>query len=214
MIWKEHSKVLEGSHAYLSPSQYSWLNWDTSNADAIRTTYYHKRYSTQIGVVLHALASTVIRKGIIINKSDSKLLLLELLKNDIPEASFDIKALFPNWRAYVNDCITTGMTTEQLLYYSDVAFGTSDAIRFDKNNLLIFDYKSGVTPASPHQLEIYAALFCLEYGNMLGFGPGDINYELRIYQNNDIWIGKPTGVDIAPVMDKIVLLDKILRGEA
>lgn len=62
------------------------------------------------------------------------------------------------------------------------------------------------------QLEIYAALFCLEYK----IKPGDIRMELRIYQNDEILVHEPTAEDILPIMDKIVhvnkMLEKIERG--
>ena len=57
------------------------------------------------------------------------------------------------------------------------------------------------------QLEIYAALFCLEYNKK----PGDIDMELRIYQNNEIVIHHPTAEDILPIMDKIMTFDKIIE---
>ena len=53
---------------------------------------------------------------------------------------------------------------------------------------------------------IYAALFCLEYK----IRPGDIEIELRIYQNDEIIYHNPTAEEIAPIMDTIVHLDKIL----
>ena len=63
---------------------------------------------------------------------------------------------------YVNDCIGWGMTPEQILYYSDNAFGTADAISFRNMILRISDLETGETPASEKQLEVYAAFFCLE----------------------------------------------------
>ena len=57
------------------------------------------------------------------------------------------------------------------------------------------------------QLEIYAALFCLEYR----VKPGDIEIELRIYQNDEVLYHRPTAEDILPIMDKIVHLNKILE---
>ena len=57
------------------------------------------------------------------------------------------------------------------------------------------------------QLEIYAALFCLEYK----IKPGDIRMELRIYQNDEILVHEPTAEDILPIMDKIVHVDKMLE---
>ena len=56
------------------------------------------------------------------------------------------------------------------------------------------------------QLEIYAALFCLEYK----IKPADIDIELRIYQSDDIMIFTPTVEDIVPIMDKIITSDKII----
>ena len=53
---------------------------------------------------------------------------------------------------------------------------------------------------------VYAALFCLEYR----VKPGEIEMELRIYQNDEILYHKPTAEDILPIMDKIVHLDKML----
>lgn len=53
---------------------------------------------------------------------------------------------------------------------------------------------------------VYAALFCLEYR----VKPGEIEMELRIYQNDEILYHKPTAEDILPIMDKIVHLDKVL----
>lgn len=105
---------------------------------------------------------------------------------------------------YVNDAIGFRMRPEQVLYFSDNCFGTTDAISFKSGVLRIHDLKTGVTPASLHQLEIYTALFCLEYG----IKPGDIEIELRIYQNDDVLVGKPEGPDIVPIMDKIIIFDK------
>ena len=108
---------------------------------------------------------------------------------------------------YVNDAIGFKMRPEQILYYSDNCFGTADAIIFKKNFLRIHDLKTGVTPASLHQLEIYTALFCLEYE----IKPGDIEIELRIYQNDDILVGNPTKEDIMPIMNKIIIFDRIIE---
>ena len=58
------------------------------------------------------------------------------------------------------------------------------------------------------QLEIYAALFCLEYK----IKPSDIQIELRIYQNDDILVANPTAEDIVPIMDKIIHTNKLLEN--
>jgi hypothetical protein len=108
--------------------------------------------------------------------------------------------------AYVNDAIGFKMSTEVVLYYSDKFFGTADAISFRDNTLRIHDLKTGITPVKMEQLEIYAALFCLEYK----IKPGEIDMELRIYQNNEVLVHKPTAEDILPIMNKIIHLDKLL----
>ena len=110
--------------------------------------------------------------------------------------------------AYVNDAIGYKMDTEVVLFYSPRFFGTADAICFRNNFLRIHDLKTGKTPVHMEQLEIYAARFCLEYQ----VKPGEIDMELRIYQNNEIIIHNPTAEDILPIMDKIIHLDKLLES--
>ena len=109
--------------------------------------------------------------------------------------------------AYVNDAIGFKMTPEVVLYYSDRFFGTADAISFRNNVLRIHDLKTGKNEAHMEQLMVYAALFCLEYK----IKPGEIEIELRLYQNDDIRYHNPTAEEIVPIMDKIVHLDKILE---
>lgn len=107
---------------------------------------------------------------------------------------------------YVNDAIGYRMEPEKALFYSVNCFGTADAISFHKNKLRVHDLKTGVSPTSELQLYVYAALFCLEYG----YKPGEIEFELRIYQDSEIRIYEPTTDEIAHVMDKIVSADKII----
>lgn len=109
--------------------------------------------------------------------------------------------------AYVNDAIGFQMETEVVLFYSERFFGTADAISFNGKLLRIHDLKTGKNPADIEQLYVYAALFCLEYG----IKPASIDYELRLYQNDEIDTHNPTGEDILPIMDKIVRLDKLLE---
>ena len=73
--------------------------------------------------------------------------------------------------------------------------------------------KTGSTPASFKQLEIYAALFCLEYR----VDPLKIQYELRIYQNDEVLIETPSGAEIEDIMRKIIIFDEQidkLKGES
>lgn len=108
---------------------------------------------------------------------------------------------------YVNDAIGFKMTPEQPLFYSENCFGTADAICFRNDFLRIHDFKSGVTPAHMEQLLVYEALFCLEYN----VKPGEIESELRLYQNDEILICNPAADEILPIMDKIIRFDKLIN---
>ena len=173
---------LEGLHAPFSPSQSAWLRYDDNKAMEV----YLNRKSAEMGSKLHAWAKETIDLGI--KQPRSK------------------KTLY----AYVNDAIGYKMSTEVVLYYSNRFFGTADAISFRNNVLRIHDLKTGkVGKIESHmeQLEIYAALFCLEYN----IKPGNIEIELRVYKNDDVICHNPTAEDIVPIMDKIVHLDKVLE---
>ena len=85
--------------------------------------------------------------------------------------------------------------------------GTADAISFRNNFLRIHDLKTGTRPVHVEQLEIYAALFCLEYK----VKPADIKIELRIYQNDEILVHEPEAEEIIVIMNKIIHLNKILE---
>lgn len=180
MIWNEHSRdVPEGAHAFLSASKYSWINYDL---DKLIATYKNFQ-AVKKGTEIHAFACQCIKLGQKLPRSKKTL------------------------NMYVNDAIGFKLTPEQPLYYSENCFGTADAIGYKKGELRVHDLKTGATPASLHQLEIYASLFCLEYK----VKPGDIFIELRIYQNDDILIGHPEVDNILPIMDKIVTFDKYIE---
>lgn len=106
---------------------------------------------------------------------------------------------------YVNDAIGFRMKTEQVLFYSFNCFGTADTIGFRDNKLRIHDLKTGVIKkASMMQLKVYAAIFCLEYD----FKPVEITTELRIYQNDDVWIEEPDPDELTHIMSQIISFDK------
>jgi len=109
---------------------------------------------------------------------------------------------------YINQCIQYRMSPEVVLFYSPNAFGTVDAIAYRHRRLRISDLKTGATRTSEHQLEVYAALFCLEY-EIDPFSMRDI--ELRIYQDSGVrsYIGDP--YFIKGIMDKITKFDKLLN---
>lgn len=134
MNFNEHFE-LEGKHAYLGASKYSWLNY---TEDKLRDSYI-RSVAAQKGTILHEFAASCIKLGQKLPRSEKTL------------------------NKYVNDAIGYKMSPERTLYYSDNCFGTADAISFRNGLLRIHDLKTGVTPAHIEQLLIYASLFCLEY---------------------------------------------------
>jgi hypothetical protein len=170
---------LDGQHAFLGASKYHWINYD----DKKIVDVYSKFLASRKGTTLHEFAAQCIKLG-----------------QKLPKAKKTLNT-------YVNDAIGFKMTPEQTLYFSDNCYGTADAISFRNNILRIHDLKTGSTTAHIEQLEIYAALFCLEYRHK----PNDIQIELRIYQNDDIIIFEPTAEDIVPIIDKIITFDKLIN---
>jgi hypothetical protein len=179
MLFNTHSRLL-GQHAFLSASKYHWTNYDEEKLERV----YIRMLAAKRGDELHAFAHHAIRLGIRLP--------------DVPTTL----------NSYVNDAIGFRMSSEQILYYSDNCFGTPDTISFRNNVLRIHDLKTGVTPTSERQLEVYAALFCLEYR----VKPFAIETELRIYQSDDIrvYLGDPD--TIVHIMDRIVTFDKRIEA--
>ncbi len=105
---------------------------------------------------------------------------------------------------YINDAIGFRMTPEQPLWYSENCYGTADAISFQDDYLRIHDLKTGTTKASIHQLEVYAALFCLEYH----IRPDKITMELRIYQNDEVLVHMAEPETIKSIMTTIIRFDR------
>jgi len=180
---------LEGRHSFLSPSKYHWINYD----DEKIITAYDRHMTAALGSRLHAWAAETIKLGL-----------------RQPDNSKTINM-------YVNDCIGYRMWIEQPLAYSDNAFGTTDAIWYGENPdkesswkylLRIFDLKNGSSPSSKSQLECYAALFCLEYK----ISPMELEYDLRIYQNDEITPFVTDPEDIAYIMDRYIVADKLIQS--
>lgn len=182
MQWNDHFR-LQGKHAFLSASKYSWLRY---SEDKLVETFA-KSMAAAKGTELHAFASNAIRLGIKLPRGNKTL------------------------NRYVNDAIGFQMIPEQVLYFSDNAFGTADAVLFKQTPrgekpyiLRIHDLKTGVTPSNMDQLLIYTAFFCLEYR----FKPSELDIELRIYQNDEVISYIPDPVEIINIMDKVVAFDK------
>lgn len=175
MNFNTHSRVV-GQHAFLSPSNCHWINYDEDKLDRV----FFAAMAAKRGVELHALAHQLINLAVKLPANGKTLSL------------------------YVNDAIGYRMTSEQILYYSDNCYGTPDTINFRRNKLRIHDLKTGANEASFHQLEVYVALFCMEYR----FKPFEIEIELRIYQNDEARVYVPDPDVIMHIMDKIITFDK------
>lgn len=178
MNFNTHSD-LKDAHSFLSPSQYHWLNYTPEKLVSV----YNNQKAKEEGTILHAFAAISIEKRI-------KLANMK-------------KAL----NMFVNDAIGFKMIPEQVLYYSHNSFGTADAISFKDNLLRIHDLKTGITKPSFKQLDVYAALFCLEYG----INPEDITVETRMYQGNGFEVSIPEPLYIRDIMNKIVEFDAIIE---
>ncbi len=175
---------LAGTHSFLSPSKPAWVNYDEDKLDRV----FFQNQAARRGSEFHALAHELIR-----------------LRVKLPEISKTLNL-------YVNDAIGYDMTSEQILYYSENCYGHADCVGFRNNTLRIHDLKTGLHEVSMRQLEVYTALFCLEYK----FRPFDIKMELRIYQNDKIVVHDPDADEIFHIMDRIITFDKritYLRSE-
>jgi len=181
---KHYALATAGSHAFLSASKYSWLNYDEDKLDSVFST----SLAAEKGTRLHKLAADLIREGVKLPRSEQTL------------------------NRYVNDAIGFRMTPEQILFYSDNAYGTADSISFrqerGKMKLRVHDLKTGINPASFSQLDIYGAFFCLEYR----IKPFEIEMEWRIYQNDEAHVQMGDPDVITHIMEKIKIFDKRINA--
>lgn len=179
MIFAKHSDY-EGQHAYLGASKYHWVNYTDEKFQRV----YETHQMAQRGTQLHEYARMAIELGI---------------KQARVKKTLNM---------YINDAIGYKMTPEQVLAYSENCFGTADAISFRANKLRIHDLKTGATRVNMKQLELYTAIFCLEYHH----DPDAIDVELRIYKDDDVMTHVPDPSEIYRLMAKIIDFDKQIRS--
>lgn len=179
MNWMMHSD-LKGKHAILSASKYHWVHYDEDKL----INWYKLSLARTRGEILHDFASQCIK-----------------LRQHLPKRKKTLNM-------FVNDSIDFRMRSEQVLRYSNNCFGTSDAISFSDSILRISDLKTGSAPAHVEQLEIYAALFCLEYN----VDPKAIDIELRIYQSDEISLYTEENEIVVDVMNKIIDFDAMIEN--
>lgn len=207
MVFDKHLE-LEGSHAFLSPSNNAWVNYDEEKL----IQRYLSSKAVEMGTKLHQFAHDAIDLGRMMPRNKDTLNL------------------------YVNDAIMFKMTPEQPLIYSYNCFGTADAISYKRNVLRIHDLKTGDIEAKMTQLYIYAALFCLNYQNkvrelrkkglsdidiaeMLDVKPDELHFEpekfgdivLRIYQFNEFREEHPDPAEIRELMEIIIEHDRVIE---
>lgn len=171
--------ALEGTHAFLGASKYHWVNYDM---EKLKHTFENK-FAAELGTRKHAWAAEAIRLG------------RRQVRNN------------ETLNRYINDAIGFRMEPEVPLFFSFNCYGTADAISFSKRVLRVHDLKTGIHLGNHKQIEIYFALFCLEYR----VNPHDIQMIGRIYQLDEIdeWEADP--VWIREIMDKIRVSDQILE---
>lgn len=212
MQWNDHSN-LEGKHAVLAPSNYHWLNYDD---EKLCTTWKNLR-AKERGTQLHKWAEDLISsfnltKRLYLIKTKGKRRLnidIDAVRAYGEECQIvrESKAKETVFR-FVADAMAFDMVPEQPLMFSWNCYGHADAISFDGRILRIHDLKTGETVAHMEQLQIYAALFCLEYHQ----DPNAIDIELRIYQSNNIVVMKADPQDIMDIMNNIVHKDSLIEG--
>lgn len=178
MRFNPHSQ-LAGKHAPFGASKGSWVNYPEEKLERV----FLSNMAAQRGTDLHSLANDMIRLGV--------------RARDEPTT----------FNMYVNDAIGYRLKPEVTLFYSLNFFGTVDTCGFRKNVLRLSELKTGSLRAGERQLDIYAALFCLEYN----FKPHNIQMEMRVYQNDEIreWAGDPDV--IVHIMDRITTFDRIIE---
>ena len=208
MVFEKYSD-LEGQHAFLSPSQYHWINYTKEKL----IDRYLKSLAVQRGTELHEYAHTAI------------------MLDRIQPRNKDTVNMF------INDAIGFKMSSEQTLFYNYICFGTADAISYKRNYLRIHDLKTGETEAHMEQLRIYAALFCLNYQTRvrelrkkglsdidiaerfdvstkeLHFDPEQMSgIELRIYQLGEVRTEIADPKEIRDLMDIIVSSTEVIQN--
>lgn len=182
MIWKDFSKCFkDGEHAFLGASQHAWCNYD----DEKLVKVFINKLAAKKGTILHDIACRLIKEKITLPEDGSTLSL------------------------YVNDSIKFNLRPEEKLHYSKYAFGTADAINFEDGILRVSDLKTGKTKVSFLQLKIYVVLFLLCYPEISLKCIKRI--ELRIYQNNNVYMETPEIDEILPLKDKMQRNSKILE---
>lgn len=202
-------------HAPFSPSQPMWLRY--SDEELINS--FKNKHRSELGTEIHEWASGRINLGARVTSAAEALkdvkyhIYLKYAKaiayKDILLKNLEYvpDEVWPTAKDFINDSIGFRMESEKRIGYSDLFWGTADAIKHDGKNIMVFDLKTGIRPAKTEQLLIYAALFCL----MDNINPLGKKFETRIYQGNDILIEYPEAEEIKEIANAIVHKDQIIN---
>jgi hypothetical protein len=171
----------ETKHALLSPSRMHWVNYD----DERFNIFLENHQRAVLGSRLHAFADEAIK-----------------LKRRMPNTNDALNQ-------HVNDAIGYRMDSEVLVYVSENAFGTIDALFCDGKTLRIHDLKTGLHPGNMLQLKIYAAFYCIEQN----LDPEDLEIILQIYQGEGVEVNEPSASEIRIIMDRTLYFDSLIKSQ-
>lgn len=204
-------------HALFSPSQPSWLNYDDDQLIAA----FCNSHRAELGTEIHEWASVQINlknkvsnikeieKGVKTHIYEKYSKAPEYRDMLIENMDYLPHEIYPTIKLFINDSIGYMMLSEQKIVYSDLFWGTADAIKCANNFLQVFDLKTGSKPAKEAQLYTYAALYCLQEH----VKPDELaGIEIRIYQAGEVYVDNPTSEDIYDIMSKITHADTLLNN--
>lgn len=174
--------AMEGQHAPFGASRYHWVNYDLEKLRVV----WSNMDSARLGDRYHAYAAEAIR------------LRQRQARNK------------KTVNAYINDAIGFRMEPEVLLFATPNFFGTADAIQYyeDQQLLRVHDLKTGISPTSFKQLDVYCAFFCIEYK----LKPHDLRMIERIYQLDDMFEQEADPDEIQRIIDVIHEFDPIIES--
>lgn len=173
-----HPEII-GKHAPFSPSQHYWIDYDPEKLLA----YWDNKDAQLIGTQIHEDAAELIR------------IHYRFLDRGLP-SPISLRRK-DSVSLHVMHSITHWLKPEVPVKYSDICFGTSDALGFNRRTktLYVNDLKTGRLQGDMRQLEQYAAIFFAEYLPIIQFAHHiDINeckVELRIFQYDDCNLAEP-----------------------
>lgn len=222
MIWKTHLDI-KNTHALFSASQHSWLNYDDDQIRAKRVNANR----AMIGTLLHAFChKQIVTSDRIRSVSEAigrfKTFVTNLywdekedcLKQEgvkiMTAIKFVPKEMYLSVMMFINDAIGFHMESEKELKYSDVLYGTADAISFNNSELRVHDLKTGLKPIEdPTQLVIYCALFCLDYK----VSPEQCKRIIVcVYQNGEIKSCEVSVEQLSKVIERMKHVNEVSEG--